>query len=103
MTYFNHSTREYNFAAGTRTAVTATSTTAVALGTLGALREVMIHATTRLFMRFGNSGVAAATVGANQLILEPGEKFHLRVPPDVTHFRAIRDTADGFVTVIPVA
>jgi len=96
-------TREYNFTDATRTAVAATSTAAVAIGTLGESREVMAHASTRCFVRFGASDVAAASAGAGQLILEAGERFHLRLAAGVTHFRVIRDTADGFITVTAVA
>jgi hypothetical protein len=100
---FGNGTREYNFAQGTRTAVGATSSAAVALGTLGPSREVMLIASTRCFVRFGGSGVtAAAASDANVLALPSDAMFHLRLPAGVTHLTVIRDTADGFLRAIPV-
>lgn len=97
-------TRQYNFAVATRTAVGATSSSAVAIGTLGTSREVMLVASTRCFIRWGDSGVtAAAAADADVLALPADALFHLRVPVGVTHFRVIRDTADGFLRVTPVA
>lgn len=100
--YFNHTTREYVFASQTRTAIGATSSAAVALGTLGLSREVMLHATSRCFILFGASDVAAASAAAGHLILEAGERFITRMPTSVTHFRVIRDSADGHLDVTPV-
>ena len=95
-------TRAYDWAAGLRQAVAATSSAAVAFPTLGISREVMLHASTRCFIRMGGSDVAAASVSAGQLVLEAGERFHVRLPAGVTHFRLIRDTADGFLNVTAV-
>jgi len=100
--YFNHTTREYVFANQTRTAIGSTSSAAVALGTLGLSREVMLHATSRCFILFGASDVGAATAAAGHLILEAGERFVTRMPVGVTHFRVIRDSADGHLDVTPV-
>jgi hypothetical protein len=95
-------TREYDFAGNVRQTVTSTSTAAVTLPTLYASREVMVHAAERCVIRFGGSDVPAATVASGQLILEAGERFHFRVAAGVTHFRAIRDTVDGFVSITAV-
>jgi hypothetical protein len=95
-------TREYDFAGNVRQTVTSTSTAAVTLPTLYASREVMVHAAERCVIRLGGSDVAAATVASGQLILEAGERFHFRVAAGVTHFRAIRDTVDGFVSITAV-
>jgi hypothetical protein len=95
-------TRQYDFAGNVRQTVTATSTAAVALPTLYASREVMVHAAERCVIRLGGSDVAAATVAAGQLILEAGERFHFRVATGVTHFRVIRDTTDGFLSITAV-
>lgn len=95
-------TREYNFAQGTRTAVTNTSSAAVSLGTLGNSREVMISTTTRCYINFGASDVAAASAVGTNLLLAPDTIFHLRIPENVTHFRVIRESVDGFVVVTPV-
>ncbi len=96
-------TREYNFAQGTRTAVGSTSSAAVSLGTLGNSREIMIISSTRCFINFGASNVGAASAGAGNLPLPADSIFHLRIPENVSHFRVIRDTADGFISVIPVS
>lgn len=95
-------TRQYDFSGNVWQAVTSTSTTAVVLPTLYASREVMAHSSERCFVRFGDSSVSAATVAGGQLILEPGERFHLRLAAGVTHFRAIRDTTDGNLSITAV-
>ena len=95
-------TRVYDFEGNSRTTVTGTSSAAVALPTLYASREVMAHAKERTFVRIGTSGVTPATDGDKQLILEPGERFHFRIPAGVTHYRAIRETTDGAVTITAV-
>ncbi len=100
---YGNGTRTYNFAAGTRTAVGATSSAAVALGTRGTSGEYMLIASTRCFVRFGGSGVTAAVgTDANVLALPADAMFHLRLPAGVTHLTVIRDTADGFIRAIPV-
>lgn len=95
-------TRTYDFASGTRTTVGATSSAEVAIGTLGPTREIMLMASTRCHIRFGATGLAAAAAGAGVLPLAADERFHLKVPVGTTHFRVIRDSADGFLSVIPV-
>lgn len=95
-------TRAYNFAQGTRTSVAATSSAEVAIGTLGASREVMLIASTRCHIRFGATGLGAASASAGVLPLPADTMFHLVIPVGVTHFRVIRDNVDGFLTVIPV-
>lgn len=96
-------TRAYNFSGATRTAFSSASSSAVPLGALNALREVMITASKRCFVRFGASDVAAADETASGVFpIEAGEKFHLRIPADVTHFAVIRDTEDGVIRTYPV-
>lgn len=95
-------TRAYNFEAGTRTAVGVASSVEVPLGQLGPTREIMLMASTRCHIRFGAAGLAPAVAGAGVLPLAVDERFHLRVPVGMTHLRVIRDSADGFLTVIPV-
>ena len=95
-------TRTYNFIDNVCQQFSSTSTSAVSLPTLVGNREMMIHANERCFVRFGNSQVSPASAGSGHLILEPGERFHLRVPQDVSDFRVIRDTTDGFVTLTAV-
>ena len=95
-------TRAYNYGAATRTAFSSTSSAAVALGALSAEREIMITATARCFLVFGASDVAAADgTAATNLPIEPGEKFHIRLPAGVTHYRVIRDTSDGVLNMFP--
>lgn len=95
-------TRVYDFDNNSRTAVTGTSSAAISLPPLYDSREVMAHAKERTFVRFGVSSLSPATDGDKQLILEAGERFHLRIPVGVTHYRAIRETTDGAVTITAV-
>ena len=95
-------TRQYDFPGNVRQAVATASTSAVPLPTLYTSREVMVHASERCFVRFGDSAVTAAAAGNGQLIMEPGERFHLRLAAGVTHFRVIRDTTDGFLSITAV-
>jgi hypothetical protein len=97
-------TREYNFAAGTRTATSATSSAAVPIPTLGASRELMMVASARCLVKFGASDVtAAAATDADVLPVPVDAMFHHRVPTGVTHFRVIRDSVDGILRTFPVA
>lgn len=97
-------TRAYNLAAATRTATSSTSSAAVAFGALGESREVMLTASERCFVVFGASDVAAASgTDAAVLPIEAGEKWHLKLPAGVTHYRVIRDSVDGVFRTIPVA
>jgi hypothetical protein len=95
-------TRAYDFTNGLRQAFTGTSTAAVALPSLGTSREVMFHASARCFVRFGDSNVTAASAAAGHMVLATEERFHLRVPVGVTHFRVIRDSIDGNLNVVAV-
>lgn len=100
---FGTGTREYNLAAGTRTAVVATSSAEVAIGALGSSREVLINPSVRCFIIFGTTGMAAAAVAAGNMPVPADAMFHLRIPAGLTHYRVIRDsTTDGFVSIIPV-
>lgn len=103
MAELDHATRAYDFASSQRTAIGSASSAATALPALGSSRELMLHASARCFIRFGASDVAAASAAAGQLVLEQGERFHFQVPVGVTHYRVIRDTADGFLNVTAVA
>ncbi len=93
-------TRQY--AAGTRVAVATASSAATALPTLGETREVRVLANTRCWVRFGTGGVAAS-VAATSIPFPADCPEVIEVPADATHFAVIRDTADGFVTLTPVA
>jgi hypothetical protein len=100
---YGSGTRQYNLAAATRTAIATTSSAAVAIGTLGASREILLIPSTRCFVRFGASDVAASSAtDAAVLPLPADTQFTLRVPIGVTHFTVIRSTADGFLHCIPV-
>lgn len=100
---YGSGTREYNLAVGTRTAVAAASSAEVAIGALGASREVLINPSVRCFIAFGASGLAAAAVAAGNLPVPADAMLHIRIPAGATHYRVIRDAAsDGFVSVIPV-
>lgn len=98
-------TRAYDFANNVRSNVGASSSAAIQLPPIGASREVMVHASTRCFVRFGalpalTSSPAQAEQG--HLIPEAGERFHMQIPSEITHFRVIRDTTDGFITITAV-
>jgi len=96
-------TRAYNLAQATRTAVGATSSAAVEIGTLAASREVMLIASTRCFIRFGTLSVTAANATEAALLVLPADAmFHMRLPSGVTHYNVIRDTADGCVRFVPL-
>jgi hypothetical protein len=93
-------TREYNMAGITQQAVGAASAR-VALPTLGASREIYVMATTRCFFLNGDVTVVAAAGTSHPLAAD--ERFHLRVPAGATHIAYIRDSADGFISIVPVA
>ena len=90
-------TRAYDFTNGQRIASGATSARSTAV----AASEIMLHASARCFVRIGDDTVAA-TAGAGSFPLEIGEKFHCRLTSG-QFVAVIRDTADGFLTVMPVA
>lgn len=97
-------TRVYDWANNIRTPVTSSSSATIALPPLYTNREVMVHSEERCAIRYGSSGVAAADVTATSghLILEAGERFHHRLEIAVTHFRVVRDTTDGSLTITAV-
>lgn len=94
---------KFNLAAGARVAVGASSTAAAALPTLGSSRELFLNPSVRCWVVFGALDVAAAAAAAGNLPLEPGCMFTVTIPADATHFRVIRDSTDGFLTMIPVS
>lgn len=93
-------TREHATAGITRQAVGAASAR-VALPTLGASREIYVMATARSFFMTGDSAVVAAAGNSHPLAAD--ERFYIRVPAGHTHIAYIRDSADGFISVVPVA
>lgn len=98
-------TRTHNTAGGIRQAVGATSAR-VALPTLSASREVYVMATQRCFFLTGDSSVTAVnTTGLTNMShpLAADERFYFRVPAGHTHIAYIRDSADGFISIMPVA
>ena len=84
-------TRAYG--AGQQVAIGAASAASTGL----AATEVLLHASSRCFVRVAT----AATAGAG-IPLEAGEKFHLRLTSG-QQIHVIRDTADGFLNIVPVA
>ena len=99
----NGGTREYNYAVATRTAVGAASSAAIPIGALGASREVRFISSTRCFIKFGLAGVSAAAAADLDVLALPADTlWHERIPVNVTHFRVIRDSADGWVRCTPV-
>ena len=98
-------TRTHNTAGGIRQAVGATSAR-VALPTLSASRELYVMATNRCFFLTGDSSAAAVnTTGLTNMShpLAADERFYFRVPAGHTHIAYIRDSADGFISIMPVA
>ena len=98
-------TRTHSTATGIRQAVGAVSAR-VALPTLGTSREMYVMATQRCFFLTGNSTVTAVnTTGTSNTShpLAADERFYFRVPAGHTHIAYIRDSADGRITIMPVA
>ena len=98
-------TRTHNTVGGIRQAVGATSAR-VALPTLSASRELYVMATNRCFFLTGNSTVTAVnTTGTSNMShpLAADERFYFRVPAGHTHIAYIRESADGFISIMPVA
>ena len=98
-------TRTHNTAGGIRQAVGSTSAR-VALPTLGTSREMYVMATQRCFFLTGNSSVTAVnTTGTSNTShpLAADERFYLRIPAGHTHIAYIRESADGFISIMPVA
>jgi hypothetical protein len=86
-------TRTYGTAL-TRVTVAGTSAQSAAItGT-----EVLVHASTRCFIAAGSNPTATT----NDIPLESGEKFHLRITSG-HKIAVLQDTAGGFLNVIPVA
>jgi hypothetical protein len=77
-----------------RVAVTAAAAASAAMP--AGTTEVMLHASTRCFVRVGG------TADNTAIPLEAGEKFHMRVSAGDT-VSVIRDAADGFLNIVPVA
>lgn len=96
-------TRAYNWATGTREAFTTTSTAALALPMLGTRREARFISSARCFVRFGGSGVGAATVASGQAIFPADCPEVIVIPVDATHYRVIGETAGGSLSITPVA
>lgn len=63
--------------------------------------EVLLHASTRCFVG-AVAGSGTPTIDNTYIPLEIGEKFHMRLTSG-QRVAVIRDTADGFLNVIPVA
>lgn len=96
-------TRAYNWSAGTREAFTTASSAALALPTLGTRREARFISNARCFVRFGGSGVGAASVAAGMAIFPADCPEVIVVPLDATHYRVIGETAGGSLSISPVA
>ena len=98
-------TRTHNTAGGIRQA-DGSGSARVAMPTLSASREMYVMGTNRLFFLTGDSSVTAVnTTGLTNMShpLAADERFYFRVPAGHTHIAYIRDSADGFITIMPVA
>ena len=99
----SRTTRQYN-PVNVVQALTAASSAAVALPTLGATREVRLMADQPFWLRFGTSGVAAASAASGSSLYAAYSGEVVEVPPGATHFRVIRaGSADGTIDVAAVA
>ena len=96
-------TRAYSLANALRVAFTATSTTEAALPTMGASREIRFAASARCWVKWGATGLTAAAAEAASFVLEANAPEVIAMPAGATHFRVIRDTADGNLLMTPVA
>lgn len=77
----------------------ATSTAAQALPTVAPSAKILIKATQKTHIRFGDSGLTAATTDDWYMTADQDYCFH--VPAGVTHWRAIRGGAsDASVYVL---
>lgn len=98
-------TRQHNTAGGIRQAV-GVGSARVALPTLSASREMYVMATQRCFFQTGDSSVTAVNTTDLTNMSHPlaaDERFYFRVPSGHTHIAYIRYSADGFITIMPVA
>lgn len=86
---------------GARVAVGATASGA-ALPTLGASRRIRVMASTRCFLRTGTVTNNAATDG-NSLAIAADAEVSFIVPASHTSFSVVRDSADGFISIMPWA
>ena len=90
-------TRAYDFASGLSiSGATATARVGPVTAT-----EVMLSSSTDCYFRVGDVTVAA-TAGAGSVFLAAGVPFHLRITSG-QYVAAIRATADGTCSVMPVA
>lgn len=95
-------TRAFNWANNVREAFTTSSTTAIALPTLGTSRELRIHTSVCAFIRFGASDVSPATVAAGQMISPADVPDVIRIPTGQTHIRVIGEAASGSISLTAV-
>jgi hypothetical protein len=96
-------TRGYSLANALRVAFTATSTTEAALPTMGASREIRFAPSARCWVKWGATGLTAAAPEAASFVLEANSPEVLQIPAGATHFRVVRDSADGNLLLTPVA
>lgn len=96
------STREYG-PTSVLQAFTATSSTATSLPTLGVSREVRLDSSAVCWVIFGTSTVGVAAAGATCMRFGINTAEVIQIPAGATHFRVIRETADGNLLLTPVA
>lgn len=88
-------TRAYAYGAIQRISVGATDTDSTAI----TATEVLLYASVRCYILPGADPTAT---NSNGIPLEAGEKFHLRITSG-HKISVIRDVADGYLHIIPVA
>jgi hypothetical protein len=87
-------TRSYG--AGSRISVGSSSSQSSAV----TATEVLLHASTKCYVKAGSDPTAVAD--GDSIPLEAGEKFHMRITSG-HKIAVIRDSADGYLHIVPVA
>ena len=81
--------------------VTASAATALPVDGSGNLPNfIRCAATVACHVRLGLVGQAATTADT---MIQPGDAVVMAVPKGITHIAYIRNTADGFLSVVPMA
>lgn len=107
---YNGISRQYG-TGGYHMAVAATANTKAIAGnlTLGETWEVRVHATTFCWLRFAkaatgyDAAVPSGDAETASIPIDANRPELLRVPKWATHVSVIRDSADGAITLTPVA
>jgi len=84
----------------TLTSAAATSSATIPNDSAGNLpRYIRVAATAAAYVKLGKTSATATT---NDMLVQPGDAVILHVPGGIDKIAAIRDTADGKVSVVPL-